>query len=86
MLDVGCYSERELRKALEQAEKRRGYQKKYYRSDRGRLAQRKSQIRSILRGSGFAESEIEAIVARIHLPEDDGGPAGGDGRAAGADG
>lgn len=85
MLDVKRYGEQEVRRALDQMERRRGYQRRYYQSAGGRLAQKKSQVRSVLRGSGFAESEIEAIVGRIRLPEDDGGPApaGGDAKGGG---
>ena len=71
MLDVRSYGEREVQKALDQMEKRRRYQRRYYQSDGGRLAQKRSQVRSVLRMSGFSETEIETIVARIRLPDAD---------------
>ena len=71
MLDVRRYGEKEVEKALNQMERRRGYQRKYYQSAGGRLAQKRSQVRSVLRMSGFSEAEIEGIVTRIRLPDAD---------------
>lgn len=74
------YGTKEIETALRQLEARREYQRKYFKSDRGRLAQRRSQVRSILSRSGtFTEEEITAIVARVRLPEDDGDHAKGGG-------
>lgn len=83
MIDVRRYGEKEVEKALNQMERRRGYQRKYYQSAGGRLAQKRSQVRSVLRMSGFSETEIETIVARIRLPEDDGYQAGAGGAKGG---
>lgn len=83
MLDVGRYSELEIRKALDQAQKRREYQKRYAQSSRGKLAQRRAQVKFALIQSGtFTAAEVETIIAKIRLPEVDGDPAGDDGRVA----
>lgn len=87
MLDVGRYSEMEVRRALEQAEKRREYQKKYAQSSKGKLAQRRAQVKFALIQSGtFSEAEVESIIAKIRMPEDDGGPAAGGGAKGGGEG
>lgn len=70
------YTEKDVRRAVQQMESRRAYMHSYFQSPRGKLVQRISRVRTTLQLAGFDSTEIESILARIKAAAAD--RAGGD--------
>lgn len=73
------YTEKDVRKAMQQMEARRQYMHSYFQSPRGKLVQRLSRVKTTLQLAKFDEAEIESILERIKAAAADraGGENGG---------